>query len=82
MYTSMEKYSFACSFLPSPNVFATIALPPVPIMKPRAEIAKRHDQIDSGKSSLSDIIGNKEPVHYTVDGSKDHHDDGRKDEPQ
>lgn len=44
-YTSMEKYSFACSFLPSPNVFATIALPPVPIMKPKAEIAMRNGMI-------------------------------------
>ncbi len=44
-YTSMEKYSFACFFLPSPNVFATIALPPVPIMKPRAEIAMRNGMI-------------------------------------
>ncbi len=35
-HTSMEKYSFARSFLPSPSVFATMALPPVPIIKPSA----------------------------------------------
>ena len=34
-YTSMEKYSLALSFFPSPNVFATMALPPVPIMNPK-----------------------------------------------
>ena len=31
---SIVKYSFALSFLPSPNVLATIALPPVPIINP------------------------------------------------
>ena len=34
--TSMEKYLFAKSALPSPNVLATTAVPPVPIMKPKA----------------------------------------------
>ena len=34
--TSMEKYLLARSFFPSPSVFATMALPPVPIIKPRA----------------------------------------------
>ena len=33
---SIEKYSFAFSFLPSPSVFATIALPPEPIINPIA----------------------------------------------
>ena len=33
-YTSIEKYSLAFSFLPSPSVFDTMALPPVPIINP------------------------------------------------
>lgn len=33
-YISIEKYLFAFSFSPSPIVFETKALPPVPIMKP------------------------------------------------
>lgn len=36
VYTINEKYSFAFLFFFSPSVFATIALPPVPIIKPRA----------------------------------------------
>ena len=36
-YTRREKYSFAFSGSPSPSVLATRALPPVPIMKPRAD---------------------------------------------
>ena len=44
-YTSMEKYSFASSFLPSPRVLPTSALPPVPIIKPSAEIAIRRGRI-------------------------------------
>ena len=44
-YTSMEKYSFASFFLPSPRVLPTSALPPVPIIKPSAEIAIRRGRI-------------------------------------
>ena len=33
-YISIEKYSLAFSFLPSPSVFDTMALPPVPIINP------------------------------------------------
>ena len=39
---SIVKYSFAFSFLPSPNVFATIALPPVPIINPIVTTAIRN----------------------------------------
>ncbi len=34
-YTSIEKYWLARSRLPSPSALETIALPPVPIIKPR-----------------------------------------------
>ena len=37
--TSMEKIPFASSFLPSPSVLAMSALPPVPIIKPKAASA-------------------------------------------
>ena len=37
--TSMEKISFASTGLPSPSVLAMSALPPVPIIKPKAASA-------------------------------------------
>ena len=37
-YTRREKYSMAFSSFCSPSVLATMALPPVPIIKPNAEI--------------------------------------------
>ena len=35
-YTSMEKYWLASCRFPSPSVFATMALPPDPSIKPKA----------------------------------------------
>lgn len=37
-YTSIEKYRFASSRLPSPSAIDTTALPPVPIRKPTVPI--------------------------------------------
>ena len=42
---AVEKYSLAFSIFPSPSVFATMALPPVPIMKPRALMPIRKGMI-------------------------------------
>ena len=41
-YTKSEKYLFAFSLSPSPRVFATIAVPPVPNINPTVAIIIRN----------------------------------------
>ncbi len=43
---------------------------------------KRHDEVDCGKSGFADIVGYEKSVDDTIDGSKYHHNDRRKDKSQ
>ena len=43
---------------------------------------ERHNQIDCSECCLADIVRYEQPIDDTVDGSEDHHDDGRQDEAQ
>ena len=36
-----------------------------------------YDEVDCGKRGLSRKVGDEEAVYHTVNGSEDHHDDGR-----
>ena len=42
----------------------------------------RHNEIDGCKSGLARIVGDKNTVNHTVDGGKNHHDNGGKGEAQ